>query len=246
MLSVVHLRRQVNGLIMITKDEINWLAKNFPRLTVNETEDVIEGILDFTSVYDKEENSFTAFLNSDISYSGVVISGEYRIKISKNKKERRAPKLHVYTDESKWIPKRHFFDTGDGCACFAGPTEEDNLFAKGYSFLEYFERFVIPFLYAQSYFDEYKKWPWFAYDHNAAGVLQSFKNSDGTKPQVLACLNRMKKSKQWDVVESILKGHFDGKKCLCGSGRMMNKCHANLIFVARDFYKAVRSYGFSL
>ncbi len=246
MRSAVHLRLQVNGLVMITKDEINWLAENFPHLTINETEDVIEGVLNYTSVYDKEANSFTAFLNPDIVYSGVVLSGEYRIKIIKNKKERRAPKLHVYTDESKWIPKRHFFDTGDGRACFAGPAEEDNLFARGYCFLEYFERFVIPFLYAQSYFDEYRKWPWFAYDHNAAGILQSFKNSDGTKSQVLACLTRLKASKQWTTIEYVLRGHFDGKKCLCGSGQMMNKCHTNLIFVARDFYKAVESHGLSL
>lgn len=237
---------QANGLsIMITKGEINWIAKNFPNLNVNENEDTIEGTVWFASVYDKETNRFTAFIKQGMVYPGLIFSGEYKIKISKNKKERRAPKLWVYTDEGKWIPKRHFFDTGDGRACFAGPVEEDDLFTRGYSFLEYFERFVIPFLYAQSYFDEYGRWPWPAYDHNAAGILQSFKNGESTESQVLACIKRLKASKQWNAVEPVLRGRFDGKKCLCGSGKMMNRCHSDLIRVAREFHEAAKIYNFS-
>lgn len=239
-------RRQVNGLAMITKDEIEWLIKNFPDLSISEKAETIEGNVWFASVYDKATNGFTAFTKPGVVYPGLMLAGEYRVKISKNEKERRAPKLYVYTDDSKWIPKRHFFDTGDGRACFAGPVEEDDLFTRGYSFLEYFERFVMPFLYAQSYFDEYGKWPWPAYDHNAAGILQSFKNSSGTKEQVLACLKRLKESKQWNTVEPILRGHFDGKKCLCGSKYMMNRCHAALIFVARDFRNALNEHRLSL
>lgn len=246
MRSVGRLRHQSNGLVMINKDEIKWLTENFPRLGINEKEDVIEGVVRFSSVYDKATNSFTAFTDSNVVYPGVTLGGEYRIKISKSNKERRAPRLYVYTDESKWIPKRHFFGAEDARACFAGPVEEDDLFTKGYSFLEYFERFVMPFLYAQSYFDEYGQWPWPAYDHNAAGILQSFKNGGGTKSQVLACLNGLKASKQWNAVEPILQGRFDGKKCLCGSGHMMNRCHPGLIFVARSFHKAVKDYGLSL
>lgn len=246
MWSAARLRLQASGLAMITKDEIEWLEKNFPLLRISEKENVIEGAVRFVSTYDSATNGFTAFLNPDVQYLGIPLSGEYKIKISKSRKERRAPRLQVFSEESKWVPKRHFFDTGDGRACFAGPVEEDNLFVNGYSFLEYFERFVIPFLYAQSYFDEYGKWPWYAYDHNAAGILQSFKNSDGTRYQVLACLDRLKASKQWNAVEPVLRGRFDGKKCLCGSKYMMNKCHADLIFVARDFLGAVKRYGFSL
>jgi len=232
---------------MINKNEIKWLKDNFPLLIINEKEDIIEGTIKFTSVYDKETNSFTSFPNHDFTYPGITLNGEYNIKIIKNNKERRAPKLYVYIDESKLIPKRHFFINEEkGRACFAGPAEEDDLFTRGYNFLEYFECFVIPFLYAQSYFDKYKKWPWSEYSHNTAGILQSFENSNKTKTQVLACLNRMKASKQWPVIELILLGHFDGKKCLCGSGDMMNKCHTKLIFVARDFYKVVKSYGISL
>ncbi len=231
---------------MITKIEIQWLAETLPDLKINEGEDTIEGTVRFTSVYDKVTNMFTAFMDPNIDYEGLVISGEYKIKITKNSESRRMPKCWVYTDKNKWIPKRHFFDTGDGRACLAGPSEEDDIFTRGYSFLEYFERLVIPFLYAQSYFDEYKKWPWLAYDHDVVGILQSFKNSDSKEPQVLACLKRLKVSKQWNLVESVMNGQFDGRKCFCGSDRMINKCHPDLILVARSFREAIKKYGLDL
>lgn len=230
---------------MITKEEIEWLTSSFPDLKIDEENGVIEGSVSFTSVYDKSTNTFTAFMNPLTLYPGLILSGKYEIKIGRNSKERRMPKLWLPTDSYKWIPRRHFFDKGDGRACLTGPAEEDDLFTKGYSFLEYFERFVMPFLYAQTYFDQHGRWPWAEYDHNAAGVLQSFKNSKGTESQVLACLNRLKESKQWDVVQAILQGRFDGKKCVCGNGLMINKCHRSLILVARDFQKAVKQYGLS-
>ncbi len=231
---------------MITKEEIEWLKYNFPSLHIDEENSVIEGTIWFNSVYDNVANKFTAFPKPNVAYAGVMLSGEYKIKISKNSKERKVPKLWVYTDQSKWIPKRHFFDSYDGRACVAGPVEEDDLFTRGYSFYEYLERFVIQFLYAQSYFDEKDKWPWFAYDHNAAGILQSFSKSDGTKSQVMACLKQMQKAKQWNETQFILSGRFDGKKCLCGSGHMMNRCHPGLIRVARDFYNAAKKYELSI
>ena len=241
-----HLHLQVSGLeMMITKDEIEWFTNNFPDLKIDEEKETIEGTVWINSVYDKTVNMFTAFMDPNAVYPGQILNEKYQIKISKNSKERRVTKLWVYVDSSKWIPKRHFFDTGDGRACLTGPVEEDDLFTRGYSFFEYFERFVIPFLYAQSYFDKHGRWPWPAYDHNAAGILQSFKNGDSTKPQVLACLKQLKTSKQWNAVEPILRGRFDGKKCLCGSGYMMNKCHTSLILVARDFQKAINQYGLS-
>ena len=240
-------RHQVNGLkTMITKTEVEWLTKNFPNLSVNEKGGLIEGVARFNSVYDKTANKFTAFLKLDAVYPGLQLSGEYRIKIGKNNKERKIPKLWVYIEREKMTSRRHFFDDSEGHACLTGPVEEDDFFTRGYSFWEYFERFVIPFLYAQSYFDENHKWPWSAYDHNAAGILQSFNNSNGTKSQVLACAKQLGTSKQWSEIEPILRGRFDGKKCLCGSGRNLNKCHPDLVWVIRKFQKALEETGISL
>lgn len=237
----------VSGLaIMITNEEIKWLSDNFPSLHVDEEGGVIEGTLIVNSVYDDVTNKFTAFPKPGIAYAGTYLTDEYKIKITKSDKERRVPKLQVFIDQSKWLSKRHFYDTGLGRACVAGPVEEDDLFTRGYSFYEYFEIFVIQFLYAQSYFDDYNKWPWFAYSHNAAGILQSFDKSDKTKLQTSACLERLKALKNWHEIRSILGGRFDGKKCLCGSKNMLNRCHANLIWVARDFSRFAKQYELSI
>lgn len=231
---------------MITSEEIAWLKDNFADLTIDVENGVIEGVLNINAVYDKKVNLFTAFPEAGVVHAGTFQSGEYKIKIKKNKEARRVPTLQVFIDESKWLPKRHFFDTGRGRACVAGPVEEDDLFTRGYSFYEYFTRFVIQFLYAQSYYDEFGKWPWFQYDHNAAGILQSFSKSNKTKPQTVACLNRLEALKQWSEIRSVIGGRFDGKKCLCGSKTMLNKCHANLIWVSRDFCRTLEQYGLSL
>ncbi|MEX2405085.1 MAG: hypothetical protein WD579_00615 [Candidatus Paceibacterota bacterium] len=230
---------------MITKEEIEWLNHNFPDLQVNNESNVIEGTVWFNSVYDKVANEFTAFPKPGVVYAGEMFAGKYEVKITKSDKKRRVPELQVFIDQSKWIPNRHFYDIGYGKACVAGPVEEDNLFTR-YSFYEYFERFVIQFLYAQSYFDKHGKWPWFAYAHNAAGILESFSKSEKTKSQTLACLKRLKANRRWDEVRSILGGRFDGKKCLCGSKSMLNKCHANLVWVARDFCNTAKGYGINI
>jgi hypothetical protein len=243
---VVRTLLQVNGLvIMITKEEIEWLNYNFPDLHVDEANGVIEGVVWFNSVYDRDSNKFTAFLKPNTAFSGTVLSGEYRIKITDTKKARRVPKLQVFIDKSKQIANRHFYDTGKGDACVAGPAEEDDLFSR-YSFLEFFELFVIQFLYAQSYYDEYHKWPWFGYEHHAAGVLQSFSRSGKTKEQTSACLKRVRKTSQWDEVKWIMLGRFDGRKCPCGSRGMIGRCHTDLIRIARDFYNTCKQYGLTV
>ncbi len=231
---------------MITKKEIHWLNYNFPDLKVDEENGVIEGTVWFNSVYDSVSNKFTAFPEPGMDFVGTVLEGKYEIKITDSKKERRVPKLQLFIDQSKWIPNRHFYDTGEGNACLAGPVEEDDLFTRGYSFYEYFEIFVVQFLYAQAYYDKFGKWPWFGYAHNAAGILESFSKSIKTKEQTLACLKRLQGSNRWTEVRLIIGGRFDGRKCLCGSKHLLNKCHPHLIWVARDFCSTCRQYGLSM
>lgn len=234
---------------MITVNEINWLKKEFPKLEINEGHTIIEGVIDFTSVYDPISKKFTALLKPGLVYPGLVLSGSYKVKMTSSKKDRSYPELQVFVPEDKWKMDRHFYPNTEGKACLSGPVEEDDLFARGYCFFEYFERFVIPFLYGQTYYDSKKQWPWKDYAHGAVGVLQSFYSCGDSYEHVQACLRRLRSEPTWMRLKPILAGgvRIDGKTtCFCGSGEKMVKCHGTIWYAIVKFQKSVRETGISL
>ena len=234
---------------MITRNEIKWLNKEFPKLKINDEGNHIEGVVDFNSVYDAGSGEFTAFLQPGITYTGSVLSGSYNIKITASKNSRSYPKLRVDLPEEKWIIDRHFYPNTNGKACLSGPVEEDDLFTDGYCFLKYFERFVIPFLYGQTYYDDHKQWPWKDYGHGAVGILQSFYSSGTSDDHIYACLRRLKNEPSWQRLKPILEGKekLDGKTtCFCGSGVRMVRCHGTIWYAIVKFQKALHEAKISL
>lgn len=228
---------------MITDSEIQWLKKHCPALQVSEDRTEVSGDISFTAAYDTETGLFTWLLPPKTEAPGLIFQETYKILIKKHKNEKRMPSLRISNGQTEWDVKRHYYE--DGRACLNGPVEEHQFMKKEFSFLQYFEMRVIPFLYGQKFYDEYHKWPWAEYAHCAAGILESFFASDRSKEMAEICFDRLKNEKSWSRVKSTLLGGRlpESSKCLCGSSRQLRLCHGTSLFKIMNFRQILSEYS---
>ncbi len=63
----------------------------------------------------------------------------------------------------------HLNATPPGSFCVAPRSELEQTFANGFDLEKYFNQYLVPFLFQQSYFEKYGKWPWWNYPHGDFG-----------------------------------------------------------------------------
>jgi len=232
---------------MITETEITWLESNHPTLKVNTDHTEVSGDFNFTATYDSETDKFTWLTSPGQTAPGVVLSGTYKIAIKKIEDEKLLPSLKVEIDKEKLITDRHFYPSGGACLC--GPAEVYEFIKQGYSFPRYFETLVVPFLYGQTYYDLYSKWPWGEYTHGAAGVFESYSRSEKTKEHAEACLRQLQKNGDWPRIKRVLSGEeriTETSNCFCTKPKQIRRCHGYTWSAMLKLKKDIRDYRISL
>lgn len=118
----------------------------------------------------------------------------------------------------------------DDSLCLVGALDENT----NQSFRDFLDSPVLQFLYDQSYFEKYGRRPRGQYSHGMLGIFENyFDRREVENGKLLeACLNTLKKSRQWPEIKKILfrKGNIKGHwQCPCGSGKRFRDCHENAL-----------------
>jgi len=239
----------------LTSDDKSWLSSQYPTLGLEETADsvVVSGKLKFEMVYDADKDSFTI---SPKNYKGksVLIKDEYEVKIVLPKSgSNDLPKVFETASritevaKNKSLPKYDLHFNFDDSACLYVAGKETEYFPEGFDFKIFINHLVIPFFYAQSYFQKFEKWPWGEYSHGMLGLFEWYnEREDHSQADVDQMLNRLKLSGEWGSIAqrfkggSWVKGH---SLCLCGSGNKIRKCHNSALMGMWKLGKDVKMYG---
>jgi len=238
----------VGNLKMITDEDLQWLKKYLPAITINADRTEARGSISFIASYDKDAG-LTWLLEENLKVPGEILNGTYEVLIIKSDDLNELPSLQINLDEGKINIDRHFNQT-DGKACLCGPVERGEFLRSEFLFIKFLERLIIPFLYAQTYFDKHRKWPWGELAHGSAGILQSFANSEGTKEDIEACLHEFRKDKSnWPRIKAVLSGHkrlTESSVCFCQTPKQIRKCHPDVLFRMGKFRAAIQQHRIRL
>lgn len=226
------------------------LEEHFPGLKPNDNYTEVAGEVSFHASYDKESDLFSIIRPDDPIPSGVVLRGAYRVIIKDVIDLREGsrwlfPRVFIQDENFPFSLDRHF---SGKAACLFGPSEEARLIKEGYSFLGYLEKYVLPFLYAQTYYDLHREWPWAEYEHDIFGALNSHLQS-GDVSTVAYTLIPIRARKDWPQIRKMLvsndppRGHM---LCFCERRDHIRRCHPELWEALKKFYTDFKRAGIKL
>ena len=215
--------------IQITEKDRKWVSSNYPDLVIQESIPIrLAGSLRFRALRGSELPEIHDEYQIEIELSDSEISSLPQVKEAKGRLKRVA--------EEKGITELADLHSGSqsGTLCLCSPLEEDELFSNGFSLDEFFSGTLIPFFYAQSYFEKNDEWPWEHYGHGCPGLLESYAAIEETDYALAEkCLRLLKREQKiWDVCKLYLtrKGYVKGHwQCICGSTQILRKCHHGVL-----------------
>lgn len=239
-------------MVLLTPSEAKWLEDHYPGLKPNEDLTQVAGEISFRAAYDKVSDLFSIIRSEEEVPPGIVLHGDYRVKIEDiidlGESRWLFPRLSIQDSDFTFSVDRHFSGIEHKTACLFGPSEEARLIAEGYSFLPYLEKHVIPFLYAQKYYDEHGEWPWAEYDHGTSGALHSHLQS-GDFTTVGYTLISVKGGPDWPQIRQMLvsktppRGHMP---CYCGKSDYIRRCHPETWEALKKFYADFKASNITL
>ena len=232
---------------MVTSDEREWLSAAQPGLVPGNGN--IAGVVQFTATYNPDVNLFSILNIEDADdVGGVKLVCRYQLRIVEREIGGCFALPAVYVDGIEPVPDRHF--RADGSACLCSPLEEKDFCSPTLEFRRFLEHLVIPFLYGQSFYSEYKRWPWKEYAHNSTGLLESFADCGPTTTEETEKLLRFLAAdrKSWPGIKAALlrdkaKGHIS---CFCPKGDHIRRCHPRALDGLRRLHKLVKEQAISL
>lgn len=213
----------------LTTTEVLLLKDWYPKLHPNGDRTEIAGEVFVNAVYDAKANAFNIIRTPEDQFNGIQLSGNFTVRIEDPLTEDRfnLPRLFIENANFPFDAERHF--SLKKVACLCGASEEAHILHNDYSFMTYMDTLVIPFLYAQLYYDKYdSKWPWAYYSHDTLGALESFFQK-GDMTTIAATIGRIRIMEQdFPRIASILK-HSDFPKghapCFCRNKGKIRECH---------------------
>lgn len=142
--------------------------------------------------------------------------------------------------------------TPEGLMCLCAPPEESDLLPNGFVLDQYISELLVPFLYAQSFFEEHGVWPWGTRSHGFLGVLESYLYMSESKKEVdplkaTETFNSLMKASSDNGMKWIRKalaaddpprGHAP---CPCGSAKPFRTCHSDAFRGLWQLWQDVRA-----
>lgn len=191
--------------LKLTESDRAWLRKQYPKLKIIAVSPVkISGMLDFDMLYKPLEKR---------------IKDTYEIEIEMMPSATSAlPQVRELGSRIPKEPDRHINPEDEVC-CLCSPFEEEKWFTTGFDFKIFLEQYVIPYFFAQTYFNETEEWPWGDYNHGVIGLIESYAAHHGfQQKESLVKIFEIIKAK------SQIKGHWP---CVCNSGKKIRQCHTS-------------------
>jgi hypothetical protein len=217
---------------MWSKKDLKWLAANYPAVKVKPG-GVLEGTLVFRMLF-RDGNRYVNPTSELLAEGeGTFTASAYNVRVvHKGKKEfpktfETGGKIQAVADKKvmKMIDLHIYPD--DGALCLASPMVTYPLVANGFSLQQYVEDFLIPYLFAQQYFDKNEHWPWGDLSHGVSGHLEWLSRIDhpsaGDVNIALAHIQTLVKGEHFEELFSVRsRMHL---QCTCKSGKKFRDCH---------------------
>lgn len=120
------------------------------------------------------------------------------------------------------------FNTINGAACVCVKQEEKFRFPSGSTITDFIEKLVVPYLFGLCTFEKTGKWPWGEYSHGCIGLLEYYAAhaDQASKDDILWIAEDFKLDNNWKEYERQIHKPRGNRKCLCGSGKSIQECHA--------------------
>ena len=234
--------------LTLNDNDKEWLQAHYPSLKVHVKDKKlfeIIGSLRFSMAFSGEGKPYV--INPPQNYNeGVKIEDEYKVRIELRGSEfSNLPQVYesdgrlekIARDRNLRLEGLHINPSGAACLCIQ-QEETDNL-PSGFNLKDFFNNLVIPFFYAQSYFEKNNTWPWGQYSHGVWGFIEWYLRQEkpvSTKTDDL--LQRLQRyGNEWTKIKTVLapnyriKGHHN---CICGKMEKMRNCHPEVL---RGFWR---------
>ena len=205
----------------LTETDKNWLQERYPELNLTNKNGVlvIVGIFNFDAVYN--DCRIADSYDIQIELKANELSTLPRVRETSSRIQK------VAKSRSIDLPDLHTYD--DGTACLCVKPAEASYFPDGFSFQIFLENLVVPFFYAQSFFEQNNNWPWETYSHGSLGWLEWYFDQEFTSAELTSLyLQELRHQNDWRKIHRALTrkgGPKSYRVCFCGSSKSYWYCH---------------------
>lgn len=119
----------------------------------------------------------------------------------------------------------NFHHLSDGSLCLGAPTRLRRVALRTPRIGDFIAQLVVPYLYSRSYYERFHRMPFGELAHGKLGLERD----------LIAMLHMPCGTRVDEVLEAaaIRKRHANKRRCPCGSGRRLGRCHNNAVNLAR-------------
>lgn len=190
----------------ITTDDGEWLRAHQPYLTVIKKDQfptILKGLLVFDAVWISKEEDFIVNPEPADQARGEFITDSYKVSI------KLAPTIGsalptVKEVGGRIIPKdsRHIDSQSIGCLCSS--LLEDKDLPDGYSIPDFFIRLVVPYFFAQTYYERHSRWPWPDLSHGSVGICEAYLASSMDATKTALAVKELANQPNWHKSKTLL------------------------------------------
>lgn len=229
--------------LTLKNEDEKWLQRHYRDLKIKKRNDGIVEIVGpfiFSMAFQNEGKPYV--INPAPDYTGGrKIQDEYQIRIElKGSEFSDLPQVYETGSRLKKVAKNknlrqedlHINPSDAACLCIR--SEEPSNLPDGFNLENFFNILLVPFFYAQSYFEKNNSWPWGQYSHGVWGFIEWYLGQEKPTAEILGdLLQRLQKyGNEWAKIKPALapkhriKGH---QNCICGKMEKIRNCHPEVL-----------------
>lgn len=221
--------------IKLTPNGAKWFDRHQPLLKISTDGTYfkkIEGILTVDMCY-VADNKYIIAPDEKQKKTGTYIFDNYKIRACDDapgfipKVYEIDERIIAYAQKKNCPPNDLHVNLPAGNLCLCPKPQEKLKLANGYTLKDFFLHLVIPFFYAQSFFEKFDYWPWGDYSHGDMGILECYaKHAGQAQEKHIFFADTMKALKaENQIIVSSSEQITRQSICLCGSRGKFRKCH---------------------
>lgn len=221
--------------MVLTNEDRKWLELNYPLLQLKKDDSqglVIKGELHFHAYYDEASDKYT-FNPTTVLKKKYDVIDSYEILITSPPAgdilpivvETKSRILSLAKTRKLKLCDLHINEHGICCLC---PKLFDTIqYPKGINIRDFIYDLVIPFFYAQSFFERYRDWPAGAYSHGDLGILEYYAELVSDGYSVIDVVGKFFDSLESATQKLIANCSTISRQwqCICGKGAKFRNCH---------------------
>ncbi len=224
---------------MWSSSDLKWLKENYPAVK-KIAPHKLEGRVSFQMLRSNGQYFFSPSPTQIQQSTGpdyLYLCGSYEIRIERDQskgfpisRETGGKLAAVAVKLGKDNKDMHLYP--DGTLCLAAPMELDIEFDRGFKLETYIEKFLVPYLSAQTYYAKKQIWVWDDLSHGIWGLLEWLgRKKDYISDYALRTYIRLliyAKQENGDVRAILSIRCRNHKPCPCGSNKKTSICHPDV------------------